>query len=124
MSAHRTAAHLASFARFLARRDARERTDTAAQHDLANARLPLAPGLEIEWLGTAGYRLIYSGQTLLIDPYLTRVPLKALRRREPALADPALHSRYLREHSPGPGRRLGRSVPQICPELGRSERSP
>ena len=41
--------------------------------------------------------LIYSGQTLLIDPYLTRVPLKALPRREPALADPALHSRYLRD---------------------------
>jgi L-ascorbate metabolism protein UlaG (beta-lactamase superfamily) len=97
MSAHHTAEHLASFARFLARRDARERTDTAAQHDLAKARLPLPPGLEIEWLGTAGYRLIYSGQTLLIDPYLTRVPLKALPRREPALADPALHSRYLRD---------------------------
>jgi L-ascorbate metabolism protein UlaG (beta-lactamase superfamily) len=95
MTAHHTAEHLAGFARFLARRDARERADTAAQHDLAKARLPLPPGLEIEWLGTAGYRLIYSGQALLIDPYLTRVPLKALPRREPALADPALHRRYL-----------------------------
>jgi L-ascorbate metabolism protein UlaG (beta-lactamase superfamily) len=95
MSAHRTAEHLASFARFLARRDARERADTAAQQDLAAARLPLPVGLEIEWLGTAGYRLTHSGQTLLIDPYLTRVPLTALGRREAALADPALHRRYL-----------------------------
>jgi L-ascorbate metabolism protein UlaG (beta-lactamase superfamily) len=95
MSAHRTAEHLASFTRFLARRDARERADTAAQHDLARAHLPLPSGLEIEWLGTAGYRLSYSGQTLLIDPYLTRVPMKALGRREPAFADPSLHSRYL-----------------------------
>jgi L-ascorbate metabolism protein UlaG (beta-lactamase superfamily) len=95
MTARRTAEHLASFARFVARRDARERADTAAQHELTQSHLALPRGLEIEWLGTAGYRLTYSGQTLLIDPYLTRVPLQALARREPALADPVLHHHYL-----------------------------
>lgn len=95
MNAHRTAQHLASFARFLARRDIREQADRAAQADLAKARLPLPAGLAIEWLGTAGYRLTYDGQTLLIDPYLTRVPLTAVLRGRPALADLDLHNRYL-----------------------------
>jgi L-ascorbate metabolism protein UlaG (beta-lactamase superfamily) len=90
-----TARHLASFARFLARREARERADTAALRELASRRLPLPPGLAIQWLGTAGYRLGYEGRTLLIDPYLTRVPLGAVFRREAVRADPALHARWL-----------------------------
>jgi L-ascorbate metabolism protein UlaG (beta-lactamase superfamily) len=95
MSLTSTAQQLASFGRFLARRDEHERTDTAALQDLARRPLPLSPGLEIEWLGTAGYRLTYQGQTLLIDPYLTRVPLRAVFQRRPALADPSLHERFL-----------------------------
>jgi L-ascorbate metabolism protein UlaG (beta-lactamase superfamily) len=92
----RTAQHLASFARFVARREERERADTAALRDLAHKPLPLPAGLELEWLGTAGYQLTYEGQTVLIDPYLTRVPLRAVFSREPALADPSLHERFLR----------------------------
>jgi L-ascorbate metabolism protein UlaG (beta-lactamase superfamily) len=88
--------HLTSFARFLARREERERADTSALRDLARRPLPLSPGLELEWLGTAGYRMTYQGHTLLIDPYLTRVPLRAVLRRQPALADRSLHARFLR----------------------------
>jgi L-ascorbate metabolism protein UlaG (beta-lactamase superfamily) len=88
--------HLASFARFMARRDEREQADTAALGDLSRLALPLASGLELEWLGTAGYRVSHGGHTLLIDPYLTRVPLSAVLRRSAALPDPSLHSRYLR----------------------------
>lgn len=95
MSALGAAEHLASFARFVARRGAREREDLTAMRDLAKVRLPLARGLELEWLGTAGYRLTVDEQTLLIDPYLTRVPLSAVFRRAPTRADRALHSRYL-----------------------------
>jgi L-ascorbate metabolism protein UlaG (beta-lactamase superfamily) len=95
LSTLRTPEHLASFARFVARREARERADTAVMNDLTAVGLPIPRGLEIEWLGTAGYRLTFSGRTLLIDPYLTRVPLSAVLRRRPALADLALHRRYL-----------------------------
>jgi L-ascorbate metabolism protein UlaG (beta-lactamase superfamily) len=95
VDALRTAEHVASFARFVARRDAREREDLAAMRDLARVSLPLARGLELEWLGTAGYRLTVDDQTLLIDPYLSRAPLSAVFRRAPARADPALHDRFL-----------------------------
>ena len=91
-----TAGHLGSFARFLARRDRRERADAAALADLAKTPLPLPQGLDLEWLGTAGYRLTHDGHTLLIDPYLTRIPLRDVLRRAPALPDPAPHQELLR----------------------------
>ena len=33
---------------------------------------------EIEWLGVSGYRLTYEGVSLFVDPYVSRVPLRAL----------------------------------------------
>jgi L-ascorbate metabolism protein UlaG (beta-lactamase superfamily) len=90
-----TARHLGSFGRFVLRREQRERADKATLGDLARNPLPIPAGLEIEWLGTAGYRLTYEGQTVLIDPYLTRVPLGAVFRRRAAFADPSLHERFL-----------------------------
>ena len=98
-----TLRHLASFARFRAHRTARERDDAAAMRELAARPLDLAPGVEIEWLGVAGYRLTYERQTIYIDPYISRVPLSSVIQRAPALADPALHERWLR----APGRVLG-----------------
>jgi L-ascorbate metabolism protein UlaG (beta-lactamase superfamily) len=88
--------HLASFARFAANRGERERHDADAMRELASRPLQLARGLELEWLGVAGYRLSYERQTIYIDPYLSRVPLSSVLRRRPALANPALHERYLR----------------------------
>ena len=55
-----------------------------------SATIKLEPGgLRLRWLGTAGYRLTARGQTLLIDPYLSRVPLGAVVRRRLALPDRA-----------------------------------
>ena len=85
-----------SLARFIARRDERERADTAALRDLVGSALPTPPGLEIEWLGTAGYRITHEGHTLLIDPYLTRIPLRSVFKRSPALPDPALYPKLPR----------------------------
>jgi L-ascorbate metabolism protein UlaG (beta-lactamase superfamily) len=88
--------HLASFARFSANRGEREREDADAMSELASKPLELADGLELEWLGVAGYRLSHEGQTIYIDPYISRAPLSSVIRRSPALADPALHERFLR----------------------------
>lgn len=86
--------------RFSARRSERERADAQTMHELSGHALPLARGLELQWLGTAGYRLTFQGRSLLIDPYLTRVPLRAVLRREPVLADEGLHARYI-DAAPG-----------------------
>lgn len=80
--------HAARFARFAARREQREAVDGGTLADLAQVPLPLPAGLALEWLGTAGYRLTYGGQSLLIDPYVSRVPLRDVLGRRPALPDP------------------------------------
>lgn len=87
--------HFADLGRYLRNREQREREDAAAAVDLAAGGLTLERGLEIEWLGTAGYRITYEGRSLLIDPYLTRVPLSSVLKREAVRADPRLHDRIL-----------------------------
>ncbi|HEY5926210.1 MAG TPA: MBL fold metallo-hydrolase [Kofleriaceae bacterium] len=52
---------------------------TARQHA---APLPLAKGVELTWLGTAGFRLAYQGVVVWIDPYVTRLSLSELLRRK------------------------------------------
>ncbi len=55
----------------------------------------LPEGLELQWLGTAGFRLSYAGVTLLIDPYATRVPLAKVLGRAPVSPDAAMIDRHL-----------------------------
>jgi glyoxylase-like metal-dependent hydrolase (beta-lactamase superfamily II) len=55
---------------------------------------PQPAGLEVAWLGVSGYRLTYEGVSIFIDPYLSRVPLRALLLRRRALADLAMIERY------------------------------
>ena len=43
-----------------------------ADLDVTHRGLSLPPGLRIEWLGTAGFRLEMDDTVLLIDPYLSR----------------------------------------------------
>lgn len=89
------ARQIGSLARFLGSRESRERDDADAQRELEATALGLPAGLEIEWLGVAGYRLTCEGHTLLIDPYFSRVPLASVVRRERALPDIALLKRAL-----------------------------
>jgi len=118
------AGHFGSLARYLAQHDQRAAADTAALEELssqASAALALPRGLELEWLGVAGYRLTFEGQTIYVDPYVSRVPLSALVRRRPALADLALHERWLRPAGEVVGVLVGHThfdhavdVPAIC----------
>ncbi len=89
------ARYIAEFARFAASKSSQERNDAQALAELQQRPIPLPSGLTLQWLGVSGYRLDYEGYTLLIDPYVSRVPLSALLRRTPAIPDPALIDRYI-----------------------------
>jgi L-ascorbate metabolism protein UlaG (beta-lactamase superfamily) len=87
--------HLGELARARATRRSSERADGQALAEL-EARAPALPdGIELEWLGVSGYRLTYAGQTLFIDPYLSRVPFRDLVLRRQALPDPAALERFV-----------------------------
>ena len=75
----------------------RRRADRAAADDVNWRRFPveLPHGLELQWLGTAGFRLAYQGTTLIIDPYLSRAPFGALARRRVLLPHPDPVARYI-----------------------------
>ena len=70
--------------------------DLQALRELERVPLALPDGLGLEWLGVAGYRLTYDGVSILLDPYVSRVPLRALLLRRPALPDRRLIDRYIR----------------------------
>lgn len=91
-----TARHLESLGRFLAHRARREREDGAAMAELARVDVGLPPGLDLAWLGVAGYRLTYEGVSVYVDPYVSRVSLRDTLRGRPALPDPALIERHIR----------------------------
>jgi L-ascorbate metabolism protein UlaG (beta-lactamase superfamily) len=74
--------------------------DVQALRELEAAPLDLPAGLELTWLGVSGYRLSYEGVSLFVDPYVSRVPLRALLLRRPAMPDEALIDRYA--SAPGP----------------------
>jgi L-ascorbate metabolism protein UlaG (beta-lactamase superfamily) len=100
------AGHLASLARYLAQHERRAHADATALAELSGSAarsIALPPGLELESLGVAGYRLTYEGDSIYVDPYVSRVPFGAVFRGSPALANIELHERWLTP----PGRVLG-----------------
>jgi L-ascorbate metabolism protein UlaG (beta-lactamase superfamily) len=87
--------HVGSLLAYAARRGARRRSDHATVEQLAwpaSTRLPA--GLQLTWLGTAGFRFDYQGHTLLIDPYVTRIPIGRFLRRAVTPPDPAAITRW------------------------------
>jgi L-ascorbate metabolism protein UlaG (beta-lactamase superfamily) len=74
--------------------------DVQAARELEHVALGLPAGLDVTWLGVSGYRLTYEGVSLFVDPYVSRVPLRALLLRRTTLPDPALIERYA--SAPGP----------------------
>jgi L-ascorbate metabolism protein UlaG (beta-lactamase superfamily) len=91
--------HLGDLAKARVRRRAAEREDGQMLGELEAKPLELPGGLEVEWLGVSGYRMTFEGQTLFVDPYLSRVPFGDLLRRKPTLPDPAALDRFA--HAPG-----------------------
>lgn len=122
------AGHFASLGRFAVQHRARAAADRASLRELtsrASETLGLPPGLEIEWLGVAGYRLTYEGQTLYLDPYLSRVSLADVLRKRPALADAGAIERRLSPAGEVLGVLIGHThfdhavdVPAICAAHG------
>ena len=77
--------HVGGLFAYLATARRQEASDQATARQLAwSGSLP--PGLELTWLGTAGFRMAYQGTVVLIDPYVTRLSLRDLlaRRAVPA----------------------------------------
>jgi L-ascorbate metabolism protein UlaG (beta-lactamase superfamily) len=91
----RAARHAIELAGSAVTRKSRLRDDTQALAELETEAADLPAGLEIEWLGVSGYRLSFEGQTLFVDPYVSRVPLGHLLRRKPALPDARQVERFL-----------------------------
>jgi L-ascorbate metabolism protein UlaG (beta-lactamase superfamily) len=71
------------------------RDDADALRELEAEPLELPAGLDVEWLGVSGYRLSYERHTLYVDPYFSRVPLRSLLLRRPALPDRQAIERFL-----------------------------
>jgi L-ascorbate metabolism protein UlaG (beta-lactamase superfamily) len=74
--------------------------DAQAARELERVALDLPAGLDVRWLGVSGYRLTYEGVSLFVDPYVSRVPLRALLLRRRTLPDAAMVERYA--GAPGP----------------------
>src|SRR4029453_11551047 len=91
----RAARHAARLIGSVPSRRSRLPDDAQALTELETDVVELPGGLEINWLGGSGYRLTHEGQTLYIDPYLSRVPLSYLLRRRPALPDRGTIDRFL-----------------------------
>jgi L-ascorbate metabolism protein UlaG (beta-lactamase superfamily) len=73
--------------------------DAQAARELERVPLGLPAGLELSWLGVSGYRLTFEGVSIFIDPYVSRVPLRAFVLRRRTLPDATMIERYA--HAPG-----------------------
>ena len=67
--------------RWLGLRPAETAAATELQLRPEQAAAAFPRGLSVQWLGTSGFALTYEGRRVLIDPYVTRVPLSAIFRR-------------------------------------------
>lgn len=94
-AAGRAAGHLAELVTEPVRSRLSKSDDVQALQELERASLDLPAGLELEWIGVSGYRLTYEGQTIYIDPYVSRVPFSSLLRRRQAVPDAAALARFL-----------------------------
>jgi len=83
--------------RSLLRPGARRQDDRSAcaEHNWRRYACDLPAGLELQWLGTAGFRLSYAGHHLLVDPYLTRLGLRQVFGRRRVRPSPEAIERHV-----------------------------
>jgi L-ascorbate metabolism protein UlaG (beta-lactamase superfamily) len=91
----RAARHAAELVGSAATKRARLKDDDQALREIQGQQLGLPEGLEIEWLGVSGYRIAFDGKVLYVDPYVSRVPLRSLLLRRPAVPEPTALERFL-----------------------------
>lgn len=88
--------HLGASAAYLLHKSARDRTDHAAHTAHAwTGGADLPAGLSMRWLGTAGFELAYEGHHLLIDPYVTRLSMRAMLGRRAVRPSGALIDHWI-----------------------------
>ena len=89
--------HLLDLVSYASTRRTHDRNDRATVADLMieTSELDLPAGLELRWLGVAGFSLRYEDTTILIDPYVSRVGLGDMLRRRTALPDRTLIDGWL-----------------------------
>jgi L-ascorbate metabolism protein UlaG (beta-lactamase superfamily) len=73
--------HLGAGARYLATARRQHASDLLTAQQLAWRESTLPAGLDVQWLGTAGFRFAYQGTVIWIDPYVTRLSFGDLMRR-------------------------------------------
>lgn len=82
-------------ARVLRRLLARFEPDASLRPARGPLGAPAEGALAIRWLGTAAHRLRFAGESLLLDPFVSRTPLRALLR--PLRSDPDAVARWAPE---------------------------
>ena len=90
-------ANLRDVVAYAATRRGHDRADKAVVADLAvdATDLGLPPGVDVKWLGVAGFAITCDGTTILIDPYVTRRPISDLVRRKVWSSDPTLLDQHV-----------------------------
>jgi L-ascorbate metabolism protein UlaG (beta-lactamase superfamily) len=86
---------LSSGLAYLATARRQQTSDLLTARQLASSPLALPRGLELTWLGTAGFKLTYQGTTIWIDPYVTRLPMRQLLRRRHVEPDADARTRWV-----------------------------
>lgn len=88
--------HIGSGLAFLATAQRQRRSDRKTAAQLAwPTQSPLPAGLELTWIGAAGYRLAYQGTVIWIDPYVTRLSKASLAFRRTVPSSQAAVDRWI-----------------------------
>jgi L-ascorbate metabolism protein UlaG (beta-lactamase superfamily) len=87
--------HLGAGARYLATARRQHTSDLLTAKQLSWRERTLPQGLEVSWIGTAGFRFAYQGVVLWIDPYVTRLSFGDLVRRRVVAASRHALARWI-----------------------------